>query len=136
MYFKCRTNEKNLRYERFSTRVHPRKIDRQELTFMESGYEKTFMFAQSNTFIQLDGSGIKPFQLRWVILALLERIILKRENEISICQEKMNTFTSNVFFRFNIENERIQNSIVVKARIKFEIKKKKEKISNFTSEKG
>ncbi|XP_054010522.1 axotactin isoform X1 [Hylaeus anthracinus] len=35
-----------------------------ELTFMESGYEKTFMFAQSNTFIQLDGSGIKPFQLR------------------------------------------------------------------------
>ncbi|XP_078037835.1 axotactin isoform X3 [Augochlora pura] len=35
-----------------------------ELTFMESGYEKTFMFAQSNTFIQLDGPGIKPFQLR------------------------------------------------------------------------
>ncbi|XP_051168302.1 axotactin isoform X3 [Leptopilina boulardi] len=35
-----------------------------ELTFMESGYEKTFMFAQSNTFIQLDGSGIKTFQLR------------------------------------------------------------------------
>lgn len=31
---------------------------------MESGYEKTFMFAQSNTFIQLDGSGIKTFQLR------------------------------------------------------------------------
>lgn len=48
----------------------------------------------------------------------------------------MNTFTSNVFFRFNIENERIQNSIVVKTRIKFEIKKKKEKISNFTSEKN
>ncbi|XP_008214115.1 uncharacterized protein LOC100115644 isoform X3 [Nasonia vitripennis] len=35
-----------------------------ELTFMESGYEKTFMFAQSNTFIQLDGPGIKTFQLR------------------------------------------------------------------------
>ncbi|KAG7199173.1 hypothetical protein KM043_018052 [Ampulex compressa] len=35
-----------------------------ELTFMESGHEKTFMFAQSNTFIQLDGSGIKTFQLR------------------------------------------------------------------------
>ncbi|XP_034947629.1 uncharacterized protein axo isoform X3 [Chelonus insularis] len=35
-----------------------------ELTFMESGYEKTFMFAESNTFIQLDGSGIKTFQLR------------------------------------------------------------------------
>ncbi|XP_066589237.1 axotactin isoform X2 [Prorops nasuta] len=35
-----------------------------ELTFMESGYEKTFMFAQSNTFIQLDGNGIKTFQLR------------------------------------------------------------------------
>ncbi|KAH0947033.1 hypothetical protein HN011_011048 [Eciton burchellii] len=35
-----------------------------ELTFMESGHEKTFMFAQSNTFIQLDGPGIKTFQLR------------------------------------------------------------------------
>ncbi|XP_012223178.1 axotactin isoform X2 [Linepithema humile] len=35
-----------------------------ELTFMETGYEKTFMFAQSNTFIQLDGPGIKTFQLR------------------------------------------------------------------------
>ncbi|XP_048515012.1 uncharacterized protein LOC105689244 isoform X2 [Athalia rosae] len=35
-----------------------------ELTFMESGHEKTFMFAQSNTFIQLDGNGIKTFQLR------------------------------------------------------------------------
>lgn len=31
---------------------------------MESGHEKTFMFAQSNTFIQLDGNGIKTFQLR------------------------------------------------------------------------
>ncbi|XP_068991293.1 axotactin isoform X2 [Neodiprion pinetum] len=35
-----------------------------ELTFMESGHEKTFMFAQNNTFIQIDGSGIKTFQLR------------------------------------------------------------------------
>ncbi|KAF7992308.1 hypothetical protein HCN44_001633 [Aphidius gifuensis] len=35
-----------------------------ELTFMESGHDKTFMFAQSNTFIQLDGPGIKTFQLR------------------------------------------------------------------------
>lgn len=72
---------------------------------MESGYEKTFMFAQSNTFIQLDGSGIKPFQLRWVILTLRERIISKRENEISICQEKtMNRrLQVVVFFPSNIE---------------------------------
>ncbi|XP_043670095.1 neurexin-4 isoform X1 [Vespula pensylvanica] len=42
----------------------PKEKRGKELTFMESGYEKTFMFAQSNTFIQLDGSGIKTFQLR------------------------------------------------------------------------
>ncbi|XP_015175863.1 PREDICTED: neurexin-2 isoform X7 [Polistes dominula] len=42
----------------------PKEERGKELTFMESGYEKTFMFAQSNTFIQLDGSGIKTFQLR------------------------------------------------------------------------
>ncbi|XP_020291708.1 uncharacterized protein LOC109858643 isoform X3 [Pseudomyrmex gracilis] len=42
----------------------PRHQRGMELTFMETGYEKTFMFAQSNTFIQLDGPGIKPFQLR------------------------------------------------------------------------
>ncbi|XP_011501704.1 PREDICTED: uncharacterized protein LOC105365286 [Ceratosolen solmsi marchali] len=42
----------------------PRHKRGKELTFMESGYEKTFMFAQSNTFIQLDGPGIKTFQLR------------------------------------------------------------------------
>ncbi|KMR03921.1 contactin-associated 2 [Lasius niger] len=42
----------------------PRHQRGKELTFMESGHEKTFMFAQSNTFIQLDGSGITTFQLR------------------------------------------------------------------------
>ncbi|KAI4504069.1 hypothetical protein M0802_000540 [Mischocyttarus mexicanus] len=42
----------------------PKEERGKELTFMESGYEKTFMFAQSNTFIQLDGNGIKTFQLR------------------------------------------------------------------------
>ncbi|XP_023288585.1 uncharacterized protein LOC105702087 isoform X3 [Orussus abietinus] len=42
----------------------PRHQRGKELTFMESGHEKTFMFAQSNTFIQLDGSVIKTFQLR------------------------------------------------------------------------
>ncbi|XP_076293920.1 axotactin isoform X4 [Lasioglossum baleicum] len=42
----------------------PRYNRGKELSFMESGYEKTFMFAQSNTFIQLDGPGIKLFQLR------------------------------------------------------------------------
>ncbi|KYN20205.1 Neurexin-4 [Trachymyrmex cornetzi] len=42
----------------------PKHLRGKELTFMESGHEKTFMFAQSNTFIQLDGPGIKTFQLR------------------------------------------------------------------------
>lgn len=44
----------------------PRFCCSKELTFMETGHEKTFMFAQSNTFIQLDGPGIKTFQLRLV----------------------------------------------------------------------
>lgn len=35
-----------------------------ELTFQETGKHKTFMFAESNTFIQLDGEIIQTFQLR------------------------------------------------------------------------
>ncbi|XP_059608344.1 axotactin [Phlebotomus argentipes] len=35
-----------------------------DLTFEESGHEKTFLFAQNNTFIQLDGDIIQTFQLR------------------------------------------------------------------------
>ena len=35
-----------------------------ELTFNETGREKTFMFAQNNTFIQIDGDTIQTFQLR------------------------------------------------------------------------
>lgn len=35
-----------------------------ELTFEETGHEKTFMFAQNNTFIQIDGETIQTFQLR------------------------------------------------------------------------
>lgn len=35
-----------------------------ELTFAETGYEKTFMFAKNNTFIQVDGDLISTFQLR------------------------------------------------------------------------
>ncbi|CAG9857429.1 unnamed protein product [Phyllotreta striolata] len=35
-----------------------------ELTFPETGNETTFMFAQSNTFIQIDGDIIQTFQLR------------------------------------------------------------------------
>ncbi|XP_057659616.1 axotactin isoform X2 [Diorhabda carinulata] len=34
------------------------------LTFQETGDETTFMFAQSNTFIQIDGDIIQTFQLR------------------------------------------------------------------------
>ncbi|XP_028171910.1 contactin-associated protein-like 5 isoform X3 [Ostrinia furnacalis] len=34
------------------------------LTFAESGYYQTFMFAKDNTFIQLDGDIIQRFQLR------------------------------------------------------------------------
>ncbi|XP_071052100.1 axotactin isoform X2 [Onthophagus taurus] len=35
-----------------------------ELTFQETGNETTFMFAQANTFIQIDGDIIQTFQLR------------------------------------------------------------------------
>lgn len=35
-----------------------------ELTFEETGHEKTFMFASNNTFIQMDGDVIQTFQLR------------------------------------------------------------------------
>lgn len=35
-----------------------------ELTFEETGHEKTFMFATNNTFIQMDGDIIQTFQLR------------------------------------------------------------------------
>ncbi|XP_030746121.1 contactin-associated protein-like 5 isoform X2 [Sitophilus oryzae] len=35
-----------------------------KLTFQETGTENTFMFAQSNTFIQIDGDIIQTFQLR------------------------------------------------------------------------
>lgn len=35
-----------------------------DLAFDESGHEKTFLFAQNNTFIQMDGELISTFQLR------------------------------------------------------------------------
>lgn len=35
-----------------------------ELTFAETGQEKTFIFAKNNTFIQMDGDIIQTFQLR------------------------------------------------------------------------
>lgn len=35
-----------------------------QLTFQETGNQNTFMFAQSNTFIQIDGDIIQTFQLR------------------------------------------------------------------------
>lgn len=38
-----------------------------DLTFEETGHEKTFLFAQNNTFIQMDGDLIQTFQLRQVI---------------------------------------------------------------------
>lgn len=37
-----------------------------QLTFQETGNQNTFMFAQSNTFIQIDGDMIQTFQLRSV----------------------------------------------------------------------
>jgi len=36
----------------------------EELTFAETGHHRVFMFAKSNTFIQLDGNRIPTFQLR------------------------------------------------------------------------
>lgn len=42
----------------------PDELRGSELTFKETGHEKTFMFAKNNTFIQLDGDTIQTFQLR------------------------------------------------------------------------
>ncbi|XP_053684108.1 axotactin isoform X1 [Sabethes cyaneus] len=42
----------------------PDELRGSELTFKETGYEKTFMFAKNNTFIQMDGETIQTFQLR------------------------------------------------------------------------
>ncbi|XP_058465792.1 axotactin isoform X2 [Malaya genurostris] len=42
----------------------PDELRGSELTFKETGYEKTFMFAKNNTFIQMDGDTIQTFQLR------------------------------------------------------------------------
>jgi len=36
----------------------------EELTFPDTGYQKTFMFARGNAFIQLDSNQIPTFQLR------------------------------------------------------------------------
>lgn len=42
----------------------PDELRGSELTFKETGYEKTFLFAKNNTFIQMDGDTIQTFQLR------------------------------------------------------------------------
>ncbi|KAF7277446.1 hypothetical protein GWI33_007269 [Rhynchophorus ferrugineus] len=44
--------------------VIPKEKRGPKLTFQETGSENTFMFAQSNTFIQIDGDIIQTFQLR------------------------------------------------------------------------
>lgn len=44
--------------------VIPKEKRGPKLTFQETGTENTFMFAQSNTFIQIDGDIIQTFQLR------------------------------------------------------------------------
>jgi hypothetical protein len=46
----------------FPVPLHERGI---ELTFAETGLDTTFMMAQMNAFIQLDGNRIPTFQLRW-----------------------------------------------------------------------
>lgn len=40
-----------------------------QLTFQETGNQNTFMFAQSNTFIQIDGDMIQTFQLRYSVIS-------------------------------------------------------------------
>ncbi|XP_021696167.1 contactin-associated protein-like 4 isoform X2 [Aedes aegypti] len=53
------------RYSSSSTQPPmPDELRGSELTFKETGYEKTFMFAKNNTFIQMDGETIQTFQLR------------------------------------------------------------------------
>lgn len=48
-----------------TTTVSEHPIDQSiELSFEENREQKTFLFAQDNTFIQLDGDTIQTFQLR------------------------------------------------------------------------
>jgi hypothetical protein len=59
------TNETQTQHPKTSTLAPvPQDARGPELTFAETGYEKTFMFAQNNTFIQMDGELIQTFQLR------------------------------------------------------------------------
>lgn len=53
-----------------TTTVSDQPIDQSvELSFEENREQKTFLFAQDNTFIQLDGDPIQTFQLRWICRA-------------------------------------------------------------------
>jgi hypothetical protein len=60
------TNDTEVYYGPKTTTLAPVPNDSRgpELTFAETGYDKTFMFAQNNTFIQMDGDLIQTFQLR------------------------------------------------------------------------
>ncbi|XP_073839835.1 axotactin isoform X2 [Musca autumnalis] len=51
-------------YGEFETSPIPFEQRGPELTFAETGQEKTFVFAENNTFIQIDGDIIQTFQLR------------------------------------------------------------------------
>lgn len=56
-----------------TTTVSDQPIDQSvELSFEENREQKTFLFAQDNTFIQLDGDPIQTFQLRWICRAAEE----------------------------------------------------------------
>lgn len=54
-----------------TTTVSEHPIDQSiELSFEENREQKTFLFAQDNTFIQMDGDTIQTFQLRFDIIYL------------------------------------------------------------------
>ncbi|XP_018318790.1 contactin-associated protein like 5-1 [Agrilus planipennis] len=58
------TGKKLSTSEKYTTTALPLEDRGSRLTFLETGRQNTFMFAQSNTFIQIDGDVIQTFQLR------------------------------------------------------------------------
>lgn len=74
-----------------------------DITFDESGHEKTFLFAKNNTFIQMDGDLIQTFQLRWVVFNVNDGNVFETEtyqNSLNIeeVQFSWNWTISLIFF--------------------------------------
>jgi hypothetical protein len=60
----------------------------EELTLLETGYQKTFTFSRTNTFIQLDKESVSNFQLRLVYLynSVLKCVLYSNKLNKKNCQ--------------------------------------------------